>query len=163
MKRIETLDYGLGFNNLTERLITDLIVIHHTGNPCDDDLSAEQIHNSHLQLGWSGIGYHCVVRKDGAVENGRPHECIGAHAEGENYHSIGIHLCGNFELANPTMEQIESIARLIADLSEIYNISICGATVVGHRELMATICPGQNLYDILDTIRGKAIWYQQNY
>jgi hypothetical protein len=35
--------------------------------------------------------------------------------------------------------------------------------VVGHRDLMATACPGKYLYDQLQTIRGKAIWYQQHY
>jgi hypothetical protein len=28
---------------------------------------------------------------------------------------------------------------------------------------MSTDCPGQNLYDILQTLRGKAIWYQQKW
>jgi len=37
-------DYGLDFTSLTERDRTDLIVVHHTGNPTDDDLSAEDIH-----------------------------------------------------------------------------------------------------------------------
>lgn len=51
-------DYGLMFEPLMERGRTDLIVIHHTGNPTDDDLSAEEIHESHLAQGWAGIGYH---------------------------------------------------------------------------------------------------------
>lgn len=35
--------------------------------------------------------------------------------------------------------------------------------VVGHRDLMATACPGENLYEMMDTIRGKARWYMENY
>lgn len=34
-------DYDLDFTSLTERDYTDMIVVHHTGNPVDDDLSAE--------------------------------------------------------------------------------------------------------------------------
>ena len=34
-------DYDLDFTSLSERYGTDLIVVHHTGNPKDDDLSAE--------------------------------------------------------------------------------------------------------------------------
>lgn len=51
------IDYGLWFRPLQERSATDLLVIHHTGNPTDDDLSAEEIHESHLAQGWAGIGY----------------------------------------------------------------------------------------------------------
>ena len=50
-KRIIPKDYGLEFTNLTPRDDTSRIVIHHTGNPTDDDLSAEQLHRSHLTLG----------------------------------------------------------------------------------------------------------------
>lgn len=53
--------YNLHFTELLKRDRTDLIVIHHTGNPVDDDLSAEQIHASHQEQGWAGIGYHYVI------------------------------------------------------------------------------------------------------
>lgn len=156
-------DYGLWFKPLQERGATDLIVIHHTGNPSDDDLSAEAIHESHLTQGWAGIGYHFVIRKDGAIEPGRPMDTIGAHAYGFNSHSIGIHVCGNFEIADPTEAQIESCAILVGWIAEEYDLTINPGTVVGHRDLMATACPGEGLYNRLDTIRGKAIWYQQHY
>lgn len=163
MKAPTFTDYGLEFEYLYARNDTDLIVVHHTGNPIDDDLSAEQMHYSHLSQGWSGIGYHYVVRKDGSVEFGRPEWAIGAHAEGENWKSIGICVCGNFESAEPTKEQIESLSYLIGWLCEKYDLIPNSIHVVGHRDLMATACPGKNLYKILQTIRGKAIWYQQNY
>ena len=155
--------YDLDFLSLYAREDTDMIVIHHTGNPNDDDLSAEQIHWSHLAQGWSGIGYHFVVRKDGTIEEGRPEWAIGSHAYGENSHTIGIHVCGNFEIAEPTPEQIESCSYLVGWLCDKYGL-ICNENhVCGHRDLMATACPGENLYNILQTIRGKGIWYMQNY
>ena len=156
-------DFGLWFKPLQERTATDLIVIHHTGNPSDDDLSAEEIHESHLAQGWAGIGYHFVIRKDGSIELGRPMNTIGAHAYGFNSHSIGIHICGNFEISDPTPTQIESCAILVGWLSEEYGIKVTHKTVVGHRDLMATACPGESLYEQLDTIRGKATWYQKHY
>lgn len=156
-------DYGLDFGYLEPRDVTDQIVIHHTGNPTDDDLSAEQIHASHLAQGWSGIGYHYVIRKDGTIERGRPDNTVGAHAYGHNRDTVGIMLCGNFEVAQPTDAQIEAAACLVAWLGEKYGLSINKSTVIGHRDLMATACPGAHLYADLDTIRGKAIWYQQHY
>lgn len=156
-------DYGLDFSRLSPRDDTELIVIHHTGDEVDDDLSAEDIHRIHLINGWAGIGYHFVVRKNGDIEIGRPEWAVGAHAEGRNWNSIGIHVCGNFEIAEPTERQIESTAYLIGWLCEKYDIIANDSHIVGHRDLMATACPGQHLYDILQTIRGKAIWYEQNY
>ena len=157
-------DYGLRFTSLTERLRTDFIVVHHTGNPLDDDLSAEEIHRSHIvNNGWSGCGYHFIIRKDGTIEEGRPLWAMGSHAYGENWRSVGVHLCGNFEISVPTEAQIESAAYLIGWLCDYYDLTPTAETVVGHRDLMATACPGQNLYEMLQTIRGKAVWYEQNY
>ncbi len=149
-------------DRLDARRYTDMIVVHHTGNPYDDDLSAEEINDSHQAQGWSCIGYHFVIRKDGTIEMGRPEWAIGAHAYGENSHTVGIHVCGNFELAEPTDAQIEALAMLIANLCAEYNIPVDADHVVGHRDLMATACPGYNLYSIMDTVRGKAVFYQNN-
>ena len=156
-------DYGLDFVSLSERDTTDMIVLHHTGNPVDDDLSAEQIHASHLAKDWAGCGYHYIIRKDGTVELGRPEWAIGSHAYGENYHTIGIHLCGNFEFVKPTVAQIESAAYLIGWLCEKYGLTPNDETVVGHRDLMPTACPGYFAYEELPVIRGKAVWYMQHY
>lgn len=162
-------DYELGFGYLNPRHATDMIVIHHTGNTdeygnaIDDDLSAEEIHEIHKGMGWSGIGYHFVVRKDGTIEQGRDMDVQGAHAQGENWHTIGIHVCSNFEEFFPTPQQIESVSYLVGWLAEYYGIECTADNVVGHRDLMATACPGQNLYAMLQDIRGKAIWYQQHY
>lgn len=161
-KRITPKNYGLQFDNLTQRDSTTRIVIHHTGNPTDDDLSAEQLHRSHKNLGWAGVGYHFIVRKDGTVELGRPVDCVGAHAEGFNYRSIGIHVCGNFDMAEPTEAQINALPQLIADICDAYGLIASADIVVGHRDLMATACPGKNLYKQLDTIRGNAEWYRNN-
>ena len=157
------IETDLEFDSLYARAFTDMIVIHHTGNPWDDDLSAEEIHEMHQNQGWAGIGYHYVIRKDGTSEQGRPQWAIGSHAYGHNSHTLGIHVCGNFELVEPTQEQIEKLSYLVGYLCEEYDITPDSRHVVGHCDLMATACPGENLYDILQTIRGKAIWYQQNY
>lgn len=158
-----TTEYDLHFSSLLSRDDTDMVVIHHTGDEVDDDLSAQQIHAIHINQGWSGIGYHFVIRKNGSVEVGRPLWAVGAHAVGDNWHSVGIHVCGNFEIAEPNEYQIESLAYLVAYVCDNYDIPIDADHVVGHCDLMATACPGRNLYSILQTIRGKAVWYKQHY
>ena len=161
MERVHLKDMSLDIDDdcLEARCTTDMIVVHHTGNPTDDDLSAEEISKSHQAQGWVGIGYHYVIRKDGSVELGRPDWAIGAHAYGENSHSIGVHVCGNFEIWEPTAAQIESLAMLLANICNDYDLPIDRDHIVGHRELMPTACPGTNLYEMLDTIVGKAAFY----
>jgi len=153
----KTFDFA---KDLQERSRTDLIVIHHTGGN-DIDASAEQIHEWHLNKGWAGIGYHFVIRKDGTIERGRSEWAVGSHAYGENSHSLGIHLSGDFDQARPTAAQVEKCAMLTAYLCQKYDIPIDRDHVVGHGELMSTDCPGANLQQLLDdgTITGKAIWY----
>ena len=161
MERVHLKDLNLNYNagNLKTREATDMIVLHHTGNPSDDDLSAAEIDTSHKAQGWTCIGYHYVIRKDGTVELGRPHWTVGAHAYGENAYTIGIHVCGNFEEAEPTDEQIESLSILLANLCTDYGLTIDRDHIVGHRELMPTACPGQNLFAQMDTVVGKANFY----
>ena len=163
-KIVET---NLKFGNLSKRNSTEKIVIHHTGSVTDVDFSAAKIHEFHKSNGWAGIGYHFVIRKDGTIERGRPIWAVGSHAQGHNSNSIGIHLCGDFNAAKPTGQQIESTALLIANLSADYNIPLDRKHIIGHDECYnpktdGAGCPGRNLQSQLDTISGKANWYRYN-
>lgn len=163
MERVHLKDLNLTYHagNLKTRETTDMIVLHHTGNPSDDDLSAAEIDTSHKAQGWTCIGYHYVIRKDGTVEQGRPHWTVGAHAYRHNSYTIGIHVCGNFEIGEPTDAQIESAAMLLANICTDYGLPIDRDHIVGHRELMSTACPGEYLYELMDTIVGKANFYAE--
>jgi len=151
---------NLAFRSLTPRASTDLIVIHHVGLG-DVDVSATEIHRLHLANGWSGIGYHYVIHKNGMIERGRPRDTLGAHTYNYNESSIGIVLDGNFEDSTPTDAQIERAAILVASLSHIYNISPNDNNLLGHRDLISTLCPGRNLYIQLPQVRDKALAYLQ--
>ena len=163
MVQTNKIDYDLDFTNLSERDVTNFIVIHHTGGAAGDDFSAEEIHDLHCHQGWAGCGYHFIVRKNGNIEIGRPVWAIGSHAYGFNAQSIGIHIGGNFEEEEPTAAQIESAAMLIAELCVEYDLPIDREHVLGHYQLNATACPGKNVIAILDDIVGKANWYNENY
>lgn len=131
---------------------TDTIVIHHVGIP-DGDTSAAAIHRAHLANGWAGIGYHYVIRKDGTIERGRPLATVGAHAEGQNYHTVGINVTGNFQKEIPTKAQIQSLEDLVFWLCKTYDLQPGPKTIVGHRDENSTDCPGENLYRLLPQIR----------
>ena len=162
MERVNIVDKCLyyDYSRLQDRDSTDAIVIHHTGNGEDCDPDAVQINRWHQANGWTCIGYHYVIRKDGTVEQGRPHWTIGAHCEGDNYHTIGIHFSGDFmEDREPTEAQLVSGAQLIANICTDYGIPIDADHILGHRDFMATSCPGNNLYAKLPKLIGDANFY----
>ncbi len=146
----------LNFTDYEERKLTEMIVIHHAGFPDGDkDSSAEEIHKFHQEVnGWAGIGYHYVIRKDGTIEQGRKPLAVGAHALHHNKNSVGICVAGNFEVAKPNREQMDSLKLLTAWLCQKYKLNpMRKGVIVGHRNLNDTACPGENLYKRLDEIR----------
>lgn len=150
-------DSNLSFSSLSLRSATDAIVVHHTASTAD--LTAADVHRIHRQNGWSGIGYHLFIRKDGLIETGRPLEDVGAHTYGYNKDTIGVCLSGNFNVEYPSDAQLESATRLIGLLCQIYSLNPDAGTVYGHRDFNATACPGDNLYADLPNLRE----YSANY
>ena len=137
MKITET---NLQFKNaLTKRSKTEKIATHHAAaKVCD----AKTIHGWHLNNGWSGIGYHFVVRKNGTIERGRPIDKVGAHCTGHNSNTIGICFEGNFQKEKMSDVQLKAGQELIAYLLDLYNLK--KSDVVRHKDLIATSCPGKN-------------------
>ena len=122
----------------SKRTRTGRIILHHTASA---DVSAATIHGWHQGQGWIGIGYHFVIRANGTIERGRPEDTIGSHAGPQgNGDSIGVVLTGNFEIGAPATAQITALASLIKDLRGRYG----NLAVIGHKDVMATACPGKN-------------------
>jgi hypothetical protein len=125
------------------------IVIHHSATPTG---SMSFFDKEHKAKGWDGVGYHFVIGNgtetgDGQIEVTQrwPLQKWGAHAKTIdnrfNEHGIGICLVGNFDVERPSPQQMRSLARLIAHLSQTYRIS--PQNVVGHRDTKPTDCPGR--------------------
>ena len=136
---MQILETGLKFGSLNTRKSTKRIIIHHSASP---DVPASTIHGWHLGQKWAGIGYHFVIRANGAIERGRPEWAIGSHSGPDgNGDSIGIVLTGNFETGKPTTAQMDSLVWLLKDyLFPKYGVK----PVIGHKDVMATACPGKN-------------------
>ncbi len=128
-------DTNLSFGSLTPRTSTTKIILHHAdASTCD----AATIHQWHLNNGWSGIGYHFLVRKNGTIERGRPEPTIGAHTSGSNSNSIGICFEGRYMTEDMPDVQKKAGQELIAWLKAKYGIN----KVLRHRDVCATNCPG---------------------
>lgn len=129
---------------------TPLLVIHAAATPPSMDIGAKEIDQWHRERGWSGIGYHYVVRRSGKVEPGRPVSRSGAHARGYNSRSIGVCLVGGVNARNEpadnfTKSQYSALVRLVRRLRAQHDI----VSVIGHRDLpgVRKACPCMDVVD----------------
>lgn len=129
------IDVGLKFKSLSYGNKPNKLVLHHAeASKC----TVQDIHSWHLNNGWSGIGYHYFIRKDGSVYKGRPDGAIGSHCQGSNTGSLGICFEGNYMKETMPAAQYNAGIDLIKYLRGKYG----NLTIYGHKELLATECPG---------------------
>jgi len=122
---------------LSARKKTTRIILHHAA--CAK-CTAEQIDAWHKGKGWSGIGYHFFVRKDGTIYRGRPENAVGAHAYNSNHDSLGVCFEGNYDTERTMPDaQLDAGIELVAYLKGKYNIT----KVQKHKDVCATDCPGR--------------------
>ena len=93
--------------------------------------------------GWSDIGYHYVIYRDGSVHKGRDVNVAGAHCTGHNSHSIGVCYVGGVksdgksEKDTRTPAQKASLLKLLKELRTLYPM----AKIRGHRDFANKACP----------------------
>lgn len=119
----------------TKRQI-EMIIVHCSATKPTADIGASAIDRWHKDRGWSGIGYHNVIRRNGWVENGRDMSQKGAHVKGFNSRSIGVCLIGGVDKSgraenNFTDEQFHSLRLYLDWVLKMFP----GAELLGHRDL----------------------------
>ena len=76
------------------REITE-VVVHHTDTYEDQEVSYDIIYQWHVvDNGWSDVGYHFIIMRNGDLQVCRPISKTGAHARTHNKYSIGISFVG---------------------------------------------------------------------
>lgn len=123
----------------------------HCSDSCDSlDLGAREIRQWHLERGWSDIGYHFVVRKNGTIELGRPIGKVGAHVKGHNKRSIGICWVGRKTI---THKQYSVLTELAAALMKEFKLPF--DQIQGHYELDdLKTCPNLDM----NRVRGDVLF-----
>lgn len=138
------------------RVSTKYIVIHCAATKPSMDIGLREIRQWHREKGWLDVGYHFIVRRDGTVELGRPHEVVGAHVEGHNSDSMGICLVGGIDdkgqpQDNFTDAQWAALDHLVWEAKTSWYPN---AKVVGHRELNpGKACPSFDVQNWLTRTR----------
>lgn len=126
------------------RKVTRYVVLHCAATPPNLDVGVAEIRNWHRARGYSDIGYHFVIRRNGRIETGRqPESAIGAHVKNHNADTIAVCLVGGVDKrgrpeSNYTEAQWTALKRLAGDLARRFN-----AKILGHRDFpkVAKACP----------------------
>jgi N-acetylmuramoyl-L-alanine amidase CwlA len=147
------------------------IVIHHTatsnGTATTQSAAfslARGIQNFHMDSnGWSDTGQQFTVSRGGYAMEGR-HQSLsrlrggtsfmqGAHvgAGNVNAESIGIENEGLYTSVQPPAALYNRLVELCAYICDKYTIA--SSQIFGHRDFMATACPGNVLYSKLGQLR----------
>ena len=131
--------------SVNKRNIKELIV-HCSATPEGKDFTVSQIREWHLQRGFSDIGYHYVVYRDGSIHIGRDESIIGAHCTGHNTNSIGVCYIGGIATDGKTPKDTRteaqkiSLLKLLSELKKKYP----KAKVYPHYKFAAKACPSFN-------------------
>lgn len=149
-------------------------VVHHTATvPGSDSLATiRAIWEYHANtLGWGDIGYNYLVDQNGNIFQGRYFDAtyaeqnnvdvVGGHTYENNRGTTGIAALGDFTNTDPTNSLLHYVGEVAAYKMGPYGLNPAsgetyGGNLLAHRDLLSTSCPGQRLYDKLQTIRGVA-------
>lgn len=136
-KTWDKLGYTTNKRNIKE------IIVHCSATPEGKDFTISDIKRWHLQRGFSDIGYHYVIYRDGSLHVGRNESIIGAHCTGHNTASIGICYIGGMDSSNKypkdtrTQQQKDTLQRLLRELK----IKYPEAKIHSHKDFANKACP----------------------
>jgi len=159
-------------------------VVHHTAG-ANDYTAAEApgvmraVYRYHtVNQGWSDVGYNLLIDRFGTVYEGRAggleSAVVGAHSRNWNTGSFGVSVIGCFDSqacagvpggggSLPAAAE-EALIDVLAWKLDVHSVDVDATitmnntkvrTLVGHRDIGATSCPGNLLYAKLDAIRER--------
>lgn len=148
----------------------DKIVIHHTASSNSTGTTLQDAYNLAYEIqgwhmnppnNWADSGQHFTISRGGHVLEGRHTSLqhlddgdgmvMGAHAPGANDSGIGIENEGLYTSILPPDELWNSMVDFCAYICSQYNIP--ATEIYGHRDFVATACPGDALYAKLGQLR----------
>ncbi|MFG1853590.1 N-acetylmuramoyl-L-alanine amidase [Actinomadura geliboluensis] len=115
-------------------------VVHYSEGPTTQ--TVRSIQDFHMDgNGWADIGYNFLVDVKGRIYEGRGWLTVGAHAPGHNSSGIGVCMIGR---------DGDATAAAKRSIRAVYDEAVRrkggGLKKLGHRDVYATSCPGDQLY-----------------
>ncbi|XP_010887614.1 N-acetylmuramoyl-L-alanine amidase [Esox lucius] len=130
------------------------LYIHHTYEPnapcrsysqCSRDMRAMQRFHQE-DRGWQDIAYSFVVGSDGYIYEGHGWHHRGSHTRGQNSKGYGVAFIGNYSSSLPSRWDLELVSQRLVKCGVDGGRLQANYTIHGHRQLVATTCPGDALF-----------------
>ena len=147
-------------------------IVHHTAGTnaytaADSAAIVRAIYHFHTHTNkWCDIGYNFLVDRFGTVFEGRfggiTQAVVGAHAEGFNTGSTGVAVLGTFQTDPVPSAAYNAVRNLLAWKLALHGVDPYGTvtaggipvrTITGHRDVNATLCPGDMAEGLLPRLR----------
>ncbi len=133
------------------------LMLHHTAAPVVPAAEAPgrwRSHaRSHRDAGFTDIAYHWGVDTGGNVYQLRDERQAGETFTDYDPAGWFLVVCeGNFQEAEPTAAMLAAVADVLA--AGAHRHGVAPATLVGHRDVAATACPGDHLQARLGDLVG---------
>lgn len=133
-----------------------VVFIHHTAmsecftqDKCSEEMKTIQTFHQ-VTRGWDDIGYNFLVGEDGQAYEGRAWDRIGAHTRGWNDVAIAISVMGDYSHKLPNEKALNAVQAMIQCGIKLGKITT-DYKLYGHRNAGQTECPGDKLYELIQT------------
>lgn len=124
----------------------DRVFVHCSASDRLEHDDIEVIRDWHVNgHGWSDIGYHYFIKKDGTIEPGRDLEWTPAAQKGNNIGTIAICLHG-LAVEKFSRPQFRSVIELCEEINSAYQGTV---SFHGHREVSSKSCPVFSYSEVL--------------
>lgn len=141
-KMIDTCEYFL-FKKPSRKIKRVFIHCSASDKPKNDDVSV--MDRWHKARGWSGVGYHFYIKRDGDIQVGRDIEKTPAAQKGNNTGTIAICL-GGLSVDLFTDAQFSSLNSICNSINGAYDGKV---TFHGHNEVSSKSCPVFNFREVI--------------
>jgi len=127
-----------------------IIVIHCSATPPSLDIGVAEIDSWHKARGWSGCGYHTVIRRSGTAEHGRALSKTPAAQRGYNKGTIALCLVGGVDSTGDPEDNFtdDQMIMLKAEI-QLLRGELDIVSIVGHRDIPGVnkACPSFDVFD----------------
>lgn len=133
---------------------------HHTVTPDylgDIPAGMREIQKIAFGRGFFDVSYSWMFFLDGTIGEGRGWGVVGAHTLGDNTGSHGFVFVGNYENLVPTPAQLASARWLLDEGIRTGKIRADVQPTGGHRDRIATACPGKHVYARIPDVRAGTL------
>lgn len=132
--------------------VPNRVIVHHVAGSVPDSRAWLAWYDREVRVnrGWCDLMYHFGIDEQGIVYEMVATGVEGAHASDANSRTVAIVLMGDYTARAPSAAQVASLQKMMRAIAAEYRFPVNRQTVLGHRQVGQTSCPGNTAYPKLD-------------